>query len=88
LRTARQGDARKSRLVLNLLAEESGIGRRNGQNHPQLALVPLKKLLSLEPSNLDARGIFAGALMGVNRFDEAAEQYRKLTAEDATDVKA
>jgi hypothetical protein len=42
----------------------------------------------LEPSNLDARGIFAGALMGVNRFDEAAEQYRKLTAEDATDVKA
>ena len=57
-------------------------------NHPQLALVPLKKLLSLEPSNHDARGMFAGALMGVDRFDEAAEQYRKLTAEDATDVKA
>ena len=83
MRTARQGDARKSRLGV-----ESGIGRRNGQNHPQLALVPLKKLLSLEPSNHDARGMFAGALMGVDRFDEAAEQYRKLTAEDATDVKA
>ena len=57
-------------------------------NHPQLALVPLKKLLTLEPSNHDARGMFAGALMGADQFDEAAEQYRKLTAEDATDAKA
>jgi predicted Zn-dependent protease len=57
-------------------------------NHPQLALVPLKKLLSLELSNHDARGMLAGALMGVDLFDEAAEQYRKLTTEDATDVKA
>ena len=57
-------------------------------NHPQLALVPLKKLLTLEPSNHDARGMFAGALMGVDLFDEAAEQYRKLTTEDPTDVKA
>src|SRR5580692_4728292 len=57
-------------------------------NHPQLALVPLKKLLTLEPSNHDARGMFAGALMGVDQFDEAAEQYRKLTAENATDAKA
>jgi predicted Zn-dependent protease len=57
-------------------------------NHPQLALVPLKKLLTLEPSNHDARGMFAGALMGVDQFDGAAEQYRKLAAEDATDAKA
>jgi predicted Zn-dependent protease len=57
-------------------------------SHPQLALVPLKKLLTLEPSNHDARGMLAGALMGVDLFDEAAEQYRKLTGEDATDAKA
>ena len=57
-------------------------------NHPQLALPPLKKLLTLEPSNHKARGMLAGALMGVELFDEAAAQYRKLTAEDATDAKA
>lgn len=57
-------------------------------NHPQLALIPLKKLLSLEPANHNARGMFGSALMGAGRFDEAAEQYRKLTAENATDAKA
>jgi predicted Zn-dependent protease len=57
-------------------------------NHPQLALAPLKKLLTLEPSNHDARGMLAGALMGVDQFEEAAAQYRKLTLEDAADVKA
>ena len=57
-------------------------------NHPQLALVPLKKLLTLEPSNHDARGMFAGALMGVDQFDEAAEQYRKLTVENAADARS
>ncbi len=57
-------------------------------NHPQLALAPLKNLLALEPSNHDARGMLAGALMGVERFDDAAEQYRQLTAENATDAKS
>jgi predicted Zn-dependent protease len=57
-------------------------------NQPRLALAPLKKLLSLEPSNHGARGMFAGALMAVDQFDEAAAQYRKLTAADAADAKA
>src|ERR1700722_764820 len=57
-------------------------------SHPRLALAPLKKLLTLEPSNHNVRGMFAGALMGADLFDEAAEQYRKLAAEDATDAKA
>jgi predicted Zn-dependent protease len=57
-------------------------------NHPLLALPPLKKLLTLEPSNHDAREMLAEALMGSEQFDEAAAQYRKLTAESETDAKS
>src|ERR1700693_361824 len=57
-------------------------------NHPQLALAPLKKTLTLEPSNHDARGMLAETLMGLDQFDEAAAQYRKLTAENAADARS
>ena len=57
-------------------------------NHPQLALAPLKTLLKLEPSNHDARGMLAETLMGLDQFDEAAAEYRKLTAENATDARS
>jgi predicted Zn-dependent protease len=51
-------------------------------------MVPLKKLLSLQPSNRDVREMLASALMGADQFAEAAEQYRKLTAADSSDAKA
>ena len=57
-------------------------------NHPQLALAPLKKTLTLEPSNHEARGMLAETLMGLDQFDEAAAQYRKLTAENAADARS
>lgn len=57
-------------------------------NHPQLALAPLKTLMKLEPSNHDARGMLAETLMGLDQFDEAAAEYRKLTAENAADARS
>ena len=57
-------------------------------NHPQLAVAPLKTLLKLEPSNHDARGMLAETFMGLDQFDEAAAQYRKLTAENAADARS
>ena len=57
-------------------------------NHPQLAVAPLKTLLKLEPSNHDARGMLAETLMGLDQFDEAAAEYRKLTAENAADARS
>ena len=57
-------------------------------NNPQLAIAPLKKLLTVQASNHDARGMLAGALMATGMFDDAAEQYRKLAAADANDSKA
>jgi len=57
-------------------------------HHPELAVAPLKKLLALEPANHNARGMLAGALMSGDQLDEAAEQYRKLTADNPEDAKA
>jgi predicted Zn-dependent protease len=57
-------------------------------NQPRLAIAPLQKLVGLQADNRDARGMLAGALMGVGRFSEAAAQYRKLSAVDAGDAKA
>jgi predicted Zn-dependent protease len=57
-------------------------------NHPQLAVAPLKTLLKLEPSNHDARGMLAETFMGLDQFDAAAAEYRKLTAENAADARS
>jgi tetratricopeptide (TPR) repeat protein len=57
-------------------------------NQPRLAIAPLKKLLILQPDNQDARGMLAGSLMATGQFNQAAEQYRKLTTSNPADVKA
>jgi len=57
-------------------------------NQPRLAIAPLKKLLTLQPANQDARGMLAGSLMASGQFNQAAEQYRKLTESNPSDVKA
>ena len=57
-------------------------------NQPKLAIEPLQKLVALEPLNRDGRGMLAGALLAVERFNDAAKQYRTLTASDEGDAKA
>jgi tetratricopeptide (TPR) repeat protein len=57
-------------------------------NQPKLAIAPLEKLIAVEPANRNGRGMLAGALMAVDRFSEAAQQYRKLVAMDSHDAKA
>ena len=58
-------------------------------NHPQLALAPLKKTVDSGTSeSWRAWNARRSALMGLDQFDEAAAQYRKLTAENAADAKA
>jgi tetratricopeptide (TPR) repeat protein len=57
-------------------------------HQPDLAVGPLKKLVTAQPENLNARGMLAGAEMGINAFEDAAEQYRQLTALDPSDAKA
>jgi tetratricopeptide (TPR) repeat protein len=49
-------------------------------NEPQLAIAPLQKAVAADARNLDARGMLASALMDAGRFEQASEQYRKLTA--------
>ena len=48
-------------------------------NQPAQAVAPLKKLVTLEPNNVNARGMLAGAEMSLSHFDDAAAQYRALT---------
>lgn len=48
-------------------------------NEPQLAVAPLEKAVAAQPKNADARGMLADALMGAGRFEQTAEQFRKLT---------
>ena len=48
---------------------------------PQRAIAPLEKALALEPANRDVRGMLAGASMDSARYDQAAELFRKLTAD-------
>ena len=45
---------------------------------PAQAVAPLRKAVALSPP-IDARGMLADALSGAGQFDQAAEQYRKLT---------
>jgi tetratricopeptide (TPR) repeat protein len=57
-------------------------------DQPKAAIPPLKKLLVLQPSNHEAREMLAGALLGAAESDDAAVQYRKLTADAPADAKA
>jgi tetratricopeptide (TPR) repeat protein len=45
---------------------------------PRAAIDPLQKVVAMDQGNRDARGMLAGALFGLERFDRAAEQYRAL----------
>lgn len=55
---------------------------------PALAVGPLQKALSVEPENVDARGMLAAALMESRRFGEAAAEYRKLSDKTVDDPRA
>ncbi len=57
-------------------------------NQPRLAIAPLEKLVTLDAANRNARGMLAGALMATGRDNEAAEEYRKLAANDGSDARA
>lgn len=57
-------------------------------NRPQLALPLLKTLLKLEPTNRDARGTLAETYMSLEQFDDAAAEYKKLTAEKPDDARS
>lgn len=56
-------------------------------NQPKLAIAPLEKLIQLKAADQNARGMLAGAYMSVDRFSDAAAQYRSLTASDPNDAK-
>lgn len=55
---------------------------------PGLAVAPLRKALTVEPENIDARGMLATALMESRHFQEAAAEYRTLTDKTPDDARA
>ena len=57
-------------------------------NQPAAAIPPLEKLLALDAKNLNSRGMLAGAELSLDRFQEAAAQYRQLTKLAPSDPKA
>jgi tetratricopeptide (TPR) repeat protein len=61
---------------------------RLATGQPTLAIAPLDKAVGLAPKDAEARGLLADALTAANRFDQAAEQYRKLTDFSPDDPRA
>ncbi len=57
-------------------------------NAPREAIPPLEKVVAREPQNRDARGMLAGALMAVGRFDRAGVEYREMSDRFPDDPKA
>jgi tetratricopeptide (TPR) repeat protein len=55
---------------------------------PEQAVPPLRKAVVRDSANRDARGMLADALTAAGRFDQAAEQYRKLTELSRDDPRA
>ncbi len=58
----------------------------NGE--PANAIAPLQKAVTLNGNDINARGMLAGAFMGLGRFKEAEAQYRSLTTLTPDDPKA
>src|SRR3981081_2472382 len=52
------------------------------------AVKALKTFLELQPDHREAREMAASALLSLDRFDEAAEQYQKLTAQQPKSAQA
>jgi len=52
------------------------------------AIGPLRRLIALQPDNLNALGMLAGAELNENRFANAAEHYRQITAKEEGDPRA
>ena len=48
-------------------------------NQPEQAVSPLRRAVAKDSANRDARGMLADAFAAAGRFDQAAEQYRKLS---------
>lgn len=57
-------------------------------NQLEQAVPPLRKAIARDSANRDARGMLADALSSAGRFDQAAEQYRKLTELSPDDPRA
>lgn len=57
-------------------------------NDPRNAVSPLERAVAADPANPDARGMLAGALMDLGRFEEAGEHYRALTEKAPDDPRA
>jgi predicted Zn-dependent protease len=57
-------------------------------NEPQLALPPLRKAVLYYPTDREARGMLADALLEMGNLTEAAEQYRKLADASPDDPRA
>jgi tetratricopeptide (TPR) repeat protein len=57
-------------------------------NQPEQAVSPLRRAVAKDSANRDARGMLADALASAGRFDQAAEQYRKLTDLSPDDPRA
>ena len=58
---------------------------RMALRQPQQAITALEKAVAIEPSNRDARGMLADALLEAGRFDRAAGQFRQLSSISASD---
>ena len=57
-------------------------------NQPEKAVSPLQRAIARDSANIDARGMLADALSAAGHFDQAAEQYRKLTELSPSDPRA
>src|SRR5579884_3338266 len=57
-------------------------------NQPEQAVSPLRRAVAKDSANRDARGMLADALAASGHFDQAAEQYRKLTDLSPDDPRA
>jgi tetratricopeptide (TPR) repeat protein len=68
-----KAEPRKMPALLSLAAARLAL------EQPALAVPVLNRALAVEPKNSEARGMLADALTSLGKFDEAAEQYRKLT---------
>ena len=73
----------------NLLPALLSLGAaRLSLDQPELAIAPLRKAVAAAAQNAAARGMLADALSASGHFEQAAEQYQKLTAVSPGDPRA